>query len=42
MPAIIRLAVPDDAQLLRAIETSAAQAFRMIDNLSWIKCWRGY
>ena len=36
MPAIIRLAVPQDAQLLPAIETSAAQAFRMIDELSWL------
>lgn len=36
MPAIIRLAVPEDAQLLPAIETSAAQAFRMIDELSWL------
>lgn len=36
MPAIIRLAVLDDAQLLPAIEISAAQAFRMIDNLSWL------
>lgn len=34
MPAIIRLAVPEDAQLLPAIETSAAQAFRMIAELS--------
>ena len=36
MPAIIRLAVPEDAQLLPAIETSAAQEFRMIDELSWL------
>lgn len=36
MPAIIRLAVPEDAQLLPAIETSAAQAFRLIDELSWL------
>ncbi|EPL15575.1 GNAT family N-acetyltransferase [Pseudomonas sp. CF161] len=36
MPAIIRLAVPEDAQLLPVIETSAAQAFRMIDELSWL------
>ncbi|TWR92081.1 GNAT family N-acetyltransferase [Pseudomonas saxonica] len=36
MPAIIRLAVPEDAQLLPAIETSAAQAFRMIAELSWL------
>ena len=34
MPAIIRLAVPEDAQLLPAIETSAAQVFRLIDELS--------
>lgn len=33
---IIRLAVPEDAQLLPAIETSAAQAFRMMDALSWL------
>ena len=36
MPAIIRLAVPEDAQLLPAIEISAAQAFRMINELSWL------
>lgn len=36
MPAIIRLAVPEDAQLLPAIEVSAAQAFCMIDELSWL------
>lgn len=36
MPAIIRLAVPEDAQLLPAIETSAAQAFRMIAELRWL------
>ena len=36
MPAIIRLAVPEDAQLLPTIETSAAQAFRMIAELSWL------
>lgn len=36
MPAIIRFAVPEDAQRLPAIETSAAQAFRMIDELSWL------
>ena len=36
MPAIIRLAVPEDAQLLPAIETSAAQVFRLIDELSWL------
>jgi GNAT superfamily N-acetyltransferase len=36
MPSIIRLAVPEDAQLLPAIETSAAQAFRMIDELNWL------
>ncbi|WP_426201573.1 GNAT family N-acetyltransferase [Pseudomonas sp. TWP3-1] len=36
MPAIIRLAQPEDAQLLPAIEISAAQAFRMIDELSWL------
>lgn len=36
MPAIIRLAVPEDAQLLPAIEICAAQAFRMIDELSWL------
>ncbi|WP_231665343.1 GNAT family N-acetyltransferase [Pseudomonas quasicaspiana] len=36
MPAIIRLAVPEDVQLLPAIEASAAQAFRMIDELSWL------
>ena len=36
MPAIIRLAVSGDAQLLPAIETSAAQVFRMIDELSWL------
>jgi GNAT superfamily N-acetyltransferase len=36
MPAIIRLAAPEDAHLLPAIETSAAQAFRMIAELSWL------
>ena len=36
MPAIIRLALPEDAQLLPAIEISAAQAFRMINELSWL------
>ena len=36
MPAIIRLTVPEDAHLLPAIETYAAQAFRMIDELSWL------
>ncbi|MDO7898488.1 GNAT family N-acetyltransferase [Pseudomonas citrulli] len=36
MPAIIRLAVPEDAPLLPAIEISAAQAFRLIDELSWL------
>ena len=36
MPAIIRLTVPEDAHLLPAIETSAAQAFRMIAELSWL------
>ncbi|WP_249673896.1 GNAT family N-acetyltransferase [Pseudomonas abieticivorans] len=36
MPAIIRLAVPQDAQRLPAIEASAAQAFRMIEALSWL------
>jgi GNAT superfamily N-acetyltransferase len=36
MPAIIRFAEPEDAQLLPAIETSAAQVFRMIDELSWL------
>ncbi|MGN2406680.1 GNAT family N-acetyltransferase [Pseudomonas syringae] len=36
MPAIIRLAVPEDVQLLPAIEASAAQAFRMFDDLSWL------
>lgn len=36
MPAIIRLAVPEDAQRLPDIETSAAQAFRLIDELSWL------
>lgn len=36
MPAIIRLAQPGDAQLLPAIETSAAQAFRQIAELSWL------
>ena len=36
MPAIIRLAVPEDAQCLPAIEICAAQAFRMIDELSWL------
>ena len=36
MPAIIRVAVPEDAQRLPAIEISAAQAFRMIDGLSWL------
>jgi hypothetical protein len=34
MPVTIRLAVPEDAQRLPAIETSAAQAFRLIDELS--------
>ncbi|WP_081470769.1 MULTISPECIES: GNAT family N-acetyltransferase [Pseudomonas] len=36
MPAIVRVAVQEDAQFLPAIETSAAQAFRMIDGLSWL------
>lgn len=36
MPSIIRLAIPEDAPLLPAIETSAAQAFRMFDELSWL------
>lgn len=36
MPEIIRAAVPEDAQLLPAIERSAAQAFRVIDELSWL------
>ncbi|WP_248732759.1 GNAT family N-acetyltransferase [Pseudomonas sp. MWU13-2517] len=36
MSATIRFAVPQDAELLNAIETSAAQAFRAIDNLSWL------
>ena len=36
MPAIVRVAVPEDAQFLPAIEISAAQAFRMIDGLSWL------
>jgi len=36
MSATIRYAVPEDAQLLPAIETSAAQAFRMIEDLSWL------
>lgn len=36
MPVTIRLAVPEDAQRLPAIETSAAQAFRLIDELSWL------
>ena len=36
MPEIIRFAVPEDAQLLPAIERSAAQAFRLIDELSWL------
>lgn len=36
MPAIIRLAVAEDAQLLPAIETSAAQAFRVMAELSWL------
>ncbi len=36
IPVIIRLAVPEDAPLLPAIETSAAQAFRRIDELSWL------
>ncbi|WP_409268707.1 GNAT family N-acetyltransferase [Pseudomonas sp. KCJK9044] len=33
---IIRPAVPEDAPLLPAIETSAAQSFRLIDQLSWL------
>ncbi|ROM52171.1 GNAT family N-acetyltransferase [Pseudomonas poae] len=36
MSATIRFAVPQDAERLPAIETSAAQAFRAIDNLSWL------
>lgn len=36
MPATIRIAVPADAPLLPAIETSAAQAFRMIGELRWL------
>jgi GNAT superfamily N-acetyltransferase len=36
MHAIIRFAAPEDAQLLPAIEISAAQAFRVIDELSWL------
>ncbi|WP_421527151.1 GNAT family N-acetyltransferase [Pseudomonas brenneri] len=36
MPAQIRLALPDDAELLPRIERSAAQAFRLIEELSWL------
>jgi GNAT superfamily N-acetyltransferase len=36
MPAHIRLALPEDAPLLPAIERSAAQAFRSIDELRWL------
>jgi GNAT superfamily N-acetyltransferase len=36
MSVTIRFAVPQDAQLLPAIETSAAQAFRVINDLSWL------
>ncbi len=36
MPAHIRLALPEDARLLPHIERSAAQAFRSIDELSWL------
>lgn len=36
MPATIRLALPKDAQLLPAIEISAAQVFRVIEELSWL------
>ena len=36
MPATIRLAVPADAELLPAIETCAAQAFLMMDELKWL------
>lgn len=36
MPAHIRLALPEDAELLPPIERSAAQAFRSIDALSWL------
>jgi len=36
MPAIIRLALAKEAQILPSIEQSAAQAFRTIDELSWL------
>ena len=36
MPATIRLALPKDVQLLPAIEISAAQVFRVIEELSWL------
>ena len=36
MPAILRLAVQEDAQLLPAIEYSAAQVFHTLDELSWL------
>lgn len=36
MPVTVRVAVADDAQYLPAIEVSAAQAFRRIDELSWV------
>ncbi|QJI27454.1 GNAT family N-acetyltransferase [Pseudomonas sp. ADAK18] len=33
---VIRLATPDDAEFLPAIERSAAQTFRLIEGLSWL------
>ena len=36
MPIVIRLATPDDAAFLPAIERSAAQAFHLMEGLSWL------
>ncbi|MHC8319044.1 GNAT family N-acetyltransferase [Pseudomonas sp. LB3P31] len=36
MPSIIRLAVPQDAELLPSIEMSAAQSFRSVEGLTWL------
>jgi len=32
----VRVAVPEDASLLASIESSAAQAFRVLEGLSWL------
>ncbi len=36
MPVVIRLATPDDAAFLPAIERSAALTFRLIEGVSWL------